>query len=96
MHGNQASYPLSTIFMSFKAILGLKMNLGKLELVRVGWESDIEAWHLYYYYYLLVANPRVARNNFFELSHKYIYFYYYCCFTIVYVTYVKFLYDKII
>ncbi|XP_075658703.1 uncharacterized protein LOC142628502 [Castanea sativa] len=49
MHGNQARYPLSTVFMSFKAISSLKMNLGKLELVPVGWESDIEAWRLYYY-----------------------------------------------
>ena len=49
MHGIQARYPLSTIFMSFKAISGLKMNLGKLELVPVGRESNIEAWGLYYY-----------------------------------------------
>ena len=47
---------------------------------------------------ILVVDPCVACDNFFRvISYIYIYiFYYYYCFTIVYVNYVKFLYDKII
>ena len=44
---------------------------------------------------ILVVDPCVACDNFFRVI-SYIYIFYYYCFTIVYVNYVKFLYDKII
>ena len=78
-----------TILKEFRAQSKIWLNNNILQFVSL------------FIYLILVVDLRVARDNFLELSHKY---YYYCCccccccccFTITYVTYVKFLYDKII